>query len=399
MNTDTEQQARAHFLAGNAHFEAERLEQALTCFEAALALVERPSILTNLGITQFRLGRWDAALATLDKATLADPANGQAWVARGLSHEALDQWPQAVDCLQRGLSLGASSAATLLSLGRCHWRLGDSAAALKAFDQALALDNTLTEAWSRRGGLLRDAGQYTQAAASFEHAISHGADEALHRFYLASMRGDAAPKRPPAAYVAALFDDYAGDFETHLVQQLQYRAHENLLAPLRAGGRHYPLVLDLGCGTGLCARQIRAQADVVDGVDLSLAMVEQARRSGAYRRVVHGDLVPFLQDQGRAANLVIAADVFIYVGALEAVFQAVRECLQADGCFAFSVEMGSDGEDLRLLPSLRYAHSVAYISRLAQSHGFRLRQQFEAPLRRDQGEMLTGLYVYLEPDA
>jgi len=244
---------------------------------------------------------------------------------------------------------------------------------------------------------MRDAGQYAEAARCFEQALAHGGDDTLHRFYLASVRaGDATPAQPPRAYVEALFDEYADDFQSHLIEHLKYQAHETLLAPLRVGGQRYPLVLDLGCGTGLCGQLIQPHADAVDGVDLAQAMVEQAHASGAYRRVEQGDLLGFLRSHSAPADLVIAADVFIYVGALDEAFAAVRQRLRAGGSFAFSVELASDAQDLQLRPSLRYAHSRPYVERLAQAHGFRVRQTWEAPLREDQQQPVMGLYVWLE---
>lgn len=403
MSTDDPtEQAKAHFFEGNALFEAGRLEDAAARYQAALALVPgRPSILANLGVTQCRLGQWPAAVATLTQATKADPTHRDAWVALGLSHEALSNWDAAAQALQEGIRLGVSTAQLWLSLALCLLRLErQPAEALHALDQALALEPTLAEAWSQRGSLLRDTGQYAEAARCFEQALAHGGDESLHRFYLASVRsGEAAPAQPPRVYVEALFDDYADDFQTHLVQHLKYQAHETLLAPLCAGGQRYPLVLDLGCGTGLCGQRIRGHADAVDGVDLAQAMVERARASGAYRRVEQGDLLGFLQAQTEPADLVIAADVFIYVGALDAVFAAVRQRLRPGGCFAFSVELASDGQEPQLRPSLRYAHPPAYVERLAQAHGFRACQTWQAPLREDQQKPVMGLYVLLEPAA
>lgn len=402
MNTDDPiEQAKAFFFEGNALFEKGQLEDAAGRYQAALALVPgRPSILANLGVTQCRLGRWPEAVATLTQATRADPEHRDAWVALGLSQEALSNWAGAAHALQQGVKLGASTAQIQLSLALCLLRLERPDEALKALDQALALDPTLAEAWSQRGSVLRDARQYAEAAHCFEQALAHGGDETLHRFYLASVRaGEATPAQPPRAYVEALFDEYADDFQSHLIQHLKYQAHETLLAPLRVGGQRFPLVLDLGCGTGLCGQLIGPHADAVDGVDLAKAMVEQARASGAYRRVEQGDLLGFLRSQTESADLVIAADVFIYVGALDEVFAAVRQRLQPGGCFAFSVELAGEGQELQLRPSLRYAHSLAYVERLAKAHGFQVRQTWQAPLREDQRKPVMGLYVLLEPVA
>lgn len=400
MSTDTDpiEQAKAAFFEGNALFEAGRLDEAMARYQTALTLVPgRPSVLANLGVTQCRLGRWSEAVHTLGQATRADPAHRDAWIALGLSHEALSNWADAAQALQQGVQLGASTALIQLSLASCLLRLDHADEALQALDQALVLDPTLAEAWSQRGSLLRDTGQYAEAARCFEQALAHGGDEELHRFYRASVKaGEAMPVQPPRAYVQALFNEYADDFQSHLIEHLKYQAHETLLAPLRVDGRRYPLVLDLGCGTGLCGRLIQPHAGAVDGVDLAPAMVEQARASGAYRRVEQGDLLGFLQSQTDPADLVIAADVFIYVGALDAVFAAVRQRLRPGGRFAFSVERATGRQDLQLLPSLRYAHSPAYVDGLAQTHGFRVLNTLQAPLREDQRRPVMGLYVWLE---
>lgn len=398
--TDPTEQAKTHFFEGNALFEAGRLEDAAAQYLAALALVPgRPSVLANLGVTQCRLGQWLEAVDALTQATQADPTHLDAWVALGLSHEALSHWEAAATALHQGIRLGANTGQLWLSLAMCRMRLQQPDETLHALDQAIAIEPTLAEAWTQRGGLLRDTGRFSEAARSYEQALANGGDETLNRFYLSSVQGGAVPAHPPAIYVESLFDEYADEFQTHLVEQLNYQAHTTLLAPLRASGQHFERVLDLGCGTGLCGRLIQSQAVAVDGVDLSSAMVAQARASGAYRRVVHGDLLAFLRESTESVDLVMAADVFIYVGALDAVFEAVRERLQPGACFAFSVELASDGSELKLLPSLRYAHSPAYIDRLATLNGFRVRQSWQAPLREDQKKPVMGLYVLLEPVA
>ena len=132
-------------------------------------------------------------------------------------------------------------------------------------------------------------------------------DPELHVYYLAAVRGSGSPVAPPRAYVETLFDQYSADFQTHLVDQLQYRGHEWLLRPLIASGQHYRSVLDLGCGTGLCGPLIAPYAEAIDGVDLSAAMLAQARAPGVYRELHHADLASFLARTDRCADLVLAA--------------------------------------------------------------------------------------------
>ena len=399
--TDALEQARALFFQGNAHFEAGRLPEAAEAFRQALRLAPgRISVLANLGITLWRLGEAAQALPVLREVTAADAEHAEAWLALGLCAEAQGHWAEALDALQRGTALSpAVGAPVWLSLGRLGGRLGRLPEALAALERALAQDATLAEAWSQRGQVLRALGRLPEAAEAFEQALAHGADEALHRFFLASVRGEVLP-HPPATYVQALFDDYAEGFQAHLVQALRYEAPAVLLEPLRASGRRFAHMLDLGCGTGLCAERMHGQVGCIDGVDLSAAMVAQARGSGWYRQVVQGDLLPFLQSQASReapVDLIVAADVFIYVGALDAVLAAARGCVAPGGVFAFSLEQAPPGQALALQPSLRYAHSRGYIERLAAEQGWRVERLEAAPLREEQQRPVMGWYVYLVP--
>lgn len=396
METDLEL-ARKHFFTGIEHFKAGRLAEAHLSFEASLALSPgRPSVLVNLGITLYRLGQWQEAIAPLEQAAGAEPGQADAWAFLGLARQALAQWPQAIEALAHALKLTPDNAGLWLAYGHSQLALDAVQPALQAFERATAANPESAEAWSKRGSLLRELHRLDEAAQCFERALALGADAELHGYYLASVRGSGAPATPPRRYVEALFDQYADDFQEHLVDKLRYQAHETLLRPLIDAGRRYGTVLDLGCGSGLCGTLIKPLADSVDGVDVSRAMLDQAGRLGVYRRLAHADLADFLADAAPGAELVLAADVFIYVGDLAAVFGSVRQLLAPGGCFAFTVERAADDQDVQLLPSLRYAHTEAYVRRLAQEHGYHVRDLFPAPLREDQSRPVMGLYVYLD---
>lgn len=355
--------ARAHFLHGIDHFEQGRMEDAAQAFEAALALAPgRPSVLSNLGLTRFHQGRFDDAAAHLQAAASADPEQPSTWVA----------------------------------LGRCLGQLGRPDEALPALERALALDDTIAEAWSLRGNLLREARQLPEAAHCFERALALGADPELHRYFLAAVTGGEAPERPPRAYVETLFDDYADSFQQHLTLGLRYQGPKRLLQMLQAqGAARFDAALDLGCGTGLCGALLRPLSGHLAGVDLSERMVAQARDSGHYDALVHADVTDVLAGPPQRLDLIIAADVFIYVGRLEAVFAGVAHTLRPGGWLAFTVERAPDTADVQLLPSLRHAHSEPYLRRLAHTHGLQVRLLQEAPLREDHGRPVSGWYVLM----
>lgn len=400
MIDDTIERAKAHFFAGNDHFEAGRFDAARADYEAALALVPgRASVLANLGVTLTRLGRWTDAVPRLDAALLAEPTNRDAWAALGLCREAQGDWAGAVHALRQAIGLGAQQAGLWLALATCELEQDHEREGLLAIDECLALDPTMGEAWSQRGTVMRRHGHLAEAARCFEQAIAHGADAELHRFYLAAVTDAREPPPPPALYARILFDRYADEFQDHLVEVLKYSAPQTLLTPLLTGGRRFQRVLDLGCGTGLCAKVLAPHADAIDGVDVADAMVRRAQASGLYRRVWRADVIEGLRDADGAADLIVAADVFIYVGPLDAVFAAAAQRLAPGGVFAFSVEQADAGRALQLRPSLRYAHGRASLEAMAAAHGLLVDAVWAAPIREDQLQPVMGWYLHLRKPA
>jgi predicted TPR repeat methyltransferase len=357
------EQAKTFFLEGVRDYEAGRLEQAERRFAASLALLPgRASTLTNLGAVRLKLGRVEDALAVLDEALAQEPDNVEA-----LGHRAT----------------------ALAELGR-------HPEALAGFDRVLALAPAHAHAWTLRGSVLKDLGRDAEAAASFRQALAHGGDDALNRYYLAGLEGRDAPGAPPRDYVQALFDGYAPAFDEQLLGALRYQAPQVLAAGLRALDRRFERAMDLGCGTGLCGPLLSPFTRSIDGVDLSAAMLARARDKGVYASLAQADLAEWLARAEPGYDLAIAADVFIYVGALDAVFAGVARVIRSGGVFCFSVEAAGDDEGLALRPSLRYAHAWPYLEQLAQANGFGVLRTESAPIREDQREPIPGQYVWLE---
>ncbi len=400
MQTSPFDTARQAFEAGLAAQQAGRLDEAEAHYRASLAaLPGRPSTLTNLAATLLALGRPAEALPLLHEATTTAPAHAEAWAHLGEALLAAGRPAEALAAYARRLALPEPPPRAALRHAECLARLGRLDEALAGADALTTRHANWGEAWLLAGSLHKDLGHASAAARALQRAADLGARPALAHWLLAGLRNarDAdAPPLPPPGYVEELFDGYAADFDRHL-ETLEYRAPELLLPGLVH--RRYATALDLGCGTGLVGRVVRPLADRLEGLDLSTAMLEASHATGAYDALHHAELVAHLLAQAPAGlDLVLAADVFIYIGDLDPVFTAARRALAPGGVFAFTVEEAPAGLGVELRPTARYAQSAAHLDALAARHGFvDTSPPQRATLRLEQRQPVAGQVRWLSP--
>jgi predicted TPR repeat methyltransferase len=115
--------------------------------------------------------------------------------------------------------------------------------------------------------------------------------------------------------------------------------------------------------------------------------------------------VPFLEScADESLDLVISADVWIYVGALERVFAlSARKLRASSGWMAFSIELLPPGpsvddtnEGFRLASSGRFQHSHEYVTSLAGRSGFRVAVNQDISVRKESGEPIPGRIYLLQ---
>jgi predicted TPR repeat methyltransferase len=277
-------------------------------------------------------------------------------------------WQAAADLATQTIELTPGFAPAYALLGRAQAALGHKEAAAEALREALALDP--------------------------EDELGVGVDLAQ----LGALQGGEALSD---GYVRALFDQYADSFDEHLTVALAYRGPQVLLREIEtACGRlgrppRFRLALDLGCGTGLMARALEGRARRVEGVDLSPKMVAVAARTGLYAALAIGDIADEMDRRpGASADLVLAADVLVYVGDLFPLFRAAQRVLEADGLFAFTVQAGQ-GHGFVLGVDARYAHSEEYLRTVADDSGFALVSLAKVSTRQERGLDVPGFAILL----
>lgn len=349
-------------------------------------------------------------------------------LARGADLEALAHY-------DRALALGFDHAAVHYNRGNLLKGSGRLDEAIAAYRQALVRDSSYPVIHNNLGNALlrrNEPGDWEDAAAAYLAAVAlapeyddaHGNLAALldgvarnqglaavrpwveqwctafPQHPMASyigrlLRGETPPDRAPPAYVRLLFDQFAVGFDSTL-ESLGYRGPELLAQALRdlpvAPGRE--MVLDAGCGTGLCGPALRPRAYNLTGIDLSPAMLEIARRREIYDELIEAELEAFLRRCPGGYDLIAAADVLCYFGDLGTILPVLGQALRPGGHALFTLEAMNedDGEaPFRLAPHGRYAHRPAAVEAACAAAGLTLQRFEPVVLRQESGQPVNGL--------
>ncbi len=208
------------------------------------------------------------------------------------------------------------------------------------------------------------------------------------------------PKRPPNRYVRHLFDGYAKEFDSHLLEDLNYVA-PNLVRDITRDITLLPgsVIADLGCGTGICGPLFEMSGAQIIGVDISAGMLGQAARKGCYDALIEADIIDYLRTQNRRFDLLVSADVLVYFGELDDLFSAAKGALKPGGRFAFTVE-ARDGDTWHLNKTGRYAHPRPYIERVLRAAGLETECVSVAGIRKNFDEWVEGdVWLVARPQA
>jgi predicted TPR repeat methyltransferase len=280
---------------------------------------------------------------------------------------------------------------------------GDYLAAVDLIEQALEIAPQWAGGWFKLGEYAERGGCKEKAIIAYQHV--RGLDKSgifgvdLKLAVLGILQ---APEQMPSIYVAGLFDDYADRFETSLVGKLNYSVPEKLTAIILENSgpdHHFKHAVDLGCGTGLFGLAFQHHAAAIEGFDISINMLAKAHDKGIYSHLAIADLTKEEGDCGLfaeglekdRADLVASADVMMYLGQLDNVFSLSSTLLNAGGYLAFSVEDAQLVEGYVLQPTLRYAHSEAYVQSLLTQYGFDLVDLRKTTIRTDGGKPIYGI--------
>jgi len=236
---------------------------------------------------------------------------------------------------------------------------------------------------------LEDAGDIEGAAALFRACLEMDPEDHCGVVMRLAGHGLARPETAPPAYVATLFEQHAEAFDDILVTRLGYDVPtlarrllgDRLAAPLR--------ILDLGCGTGLVGAAFADLAGEIIGVDLAEGMLALADERGVYGDLYIAEAVSFMAEWDEAPfDLVVAADVWPYLGDLAPFAAAASHCLRPGGHLIASSERGA--EAFAVTATQRFAHATAYVSQTLTAAGFALDATQPITVRHEEGVPVAG---------
>jgi SAM-dependent methyltransferase len=148
---------------------------------------------------------------------------------------------------------------------------------------------------------------------------------------------------PRAEAVRAGYATIARAYREHLGDELAGkpldRAFLDAFAERCQGGR----IVDVGCGPGHVARYLAARGAQVEGVDLSEAMVEEARATSPGLVIRVGDMFELPYDPGSLGGIVaFYSIVHLRSDELVAPFREFHRVLAPGGLVALAFHIGSE---------------------------------------------------------
>lgn len=381
----------AYYNLGLAQMKCQLWEEAMVTFKALLSLnTEHPGAKFQLANLYLRQKQYDLAKQELLQILVHYPQHFESLANLALCYLHLGQLDAAAKAYWQALEINPDDADILFNLGVIHMQQGYAQEALDYYKRTVKSDPDYFDAHYNLAAAYLMRRHYTQAEWHFQEALRLKPNDAVLKHTLQIIRKDQTLKGSAPQYIQSLFDSYADHYEPHLLNYLDYRVPQKLLATLQLTNapQSFDLMLDLGCGTGLCGPVFKPWVKEMWGVDLSPNMLELAELKQTYSKLVTAEAASFLGQHQHLFSLIVAADVLVYFGELEGLLAALAEAMQGNGCFVFNVEAGQV-DNFQLTSSGRFAHSLVYLNHLAITLGFEillteetiLRQQAETPVK------------------
>jgi predicted TPR repeat methyltransferase len=361
----------------------QRFLEALEYINHALDLKQQPLFYCNRANIFEQLSRWSEMQTDLMIAISLSPSIPEAYISLALAKRHLNDSVTALELLEQGPEYTEQDWLNEWALlSGINNRMGN-------VEEQLSILNLSDDAMISLGDYALEQNHPKIAHALYLLIQKKSPDHPVLNHQLNALQGTPSTQAP-REYVESLFNSCADQFEDRLVNQLHYTLPEQLVKQLSDCLPNTAIsVIDLGCGTGLLGKALSSKASIssLTGVDVSEVMLEHAAKTKLYHHLIHDDVQSSLQAT-KNVDLIMAADVLIYIGELTSLFRHASHALKNNGLFAFSTE--SCRTSWQLDQSGRYQHSADYIHTLLNENNFSLVHSAVCELRLEKNKPVAG---------
>ena len=404
------------------------IDQSLVSLEKALNLNQNISAFWNTyGQSLSLKGRNEDALVAFDKALRLDHFLYDAYFNKALILERIGQFDEAETAYRNAIRGNRHFANAYNNLGALLYKTGRIYEALETYRQVFIINPKHMEACFNLAVALEDLEEYEEAAGLYFNILSQKAFSNQVHIRLASLlpkwfsknNKDSKevlrfaqgwyknfPDNPLArhtfhvlsghyedntlfSYIQTIYNAFADSYDDKM-KELNCCV-PNLIHSLLPSQTKLN-ILDLGCGTGACGTFLKPLSKKLVGVDISAQMLQHAEKTACYDILKQMDILDFLTHTKTKYNLIVAADVFCYIGDLSEIFKQTYEHLEKGGLFLFTIESNNTKENYRITPFSRFLHKKEYIENLLKEIGLSWTLQ-EVSLRKEGTGWANGYLI------
>lgn len=396
---------------GNACYALGKYNEALSFYQKMYKInANSYNAILNLANTYYNLGLFIEAIDYAQKAIEKRPTSAEPYIVAGNSYIELFKNEEASKCLKKASELSPASDWLCSSIANLFQKMGNwkqclhfawKAIALKG--QSVTMDDHINFAY-----FLYEAHEEANNSELVEKYLSRWeevfSDNPVIRHVCAALRNTQDVSVMDLSYVKGLFDGFAPSFDD-ILGELDYKVPELIAKGLKDNLKTKLFkkrrILDLGCGTGLCAEALKAYFPNEEfyGVDISDKMLYEAEKKGIYKQLFATDILSFLKDNEILFHAVVAGDVLTYTGDLKVLFRELTSAVKFEGFFAFSISKNkANNNDYFLMPSGRFVHTLQYVLRLLKYYGFKVISAEESVLRHEGARDVEGYVVVAQKE-
>jgi tetratricopeptide (TPR) repeat protein/beta-lactamase regulating signal transducer with metallopeptidase domain len=131
------------------------------------------------GVSCFKKGQIEDAIADFDKAIDLDPGKAVAYVARGSAYYELDQLDNAISDYSKAIEINPDFAVAYQNRGSVYYRLGQLDNAICDYDKAIEINPDFAVAYHDRGSVYHSQGRSRDAISDYSKTLELNPEDAV----------------------------------------------------------------------------------------------------------------------------------------------------------------------------------------------------------------------------